>query len=100
MKKKLRLDNGETVVAEVDSPAIRKSVLLLFNYTERRLVLLVDASASPSVFLLVGKHDTGTLEYQVSDGMEGNRSHSFDFYNLREAMDCFDKVCDKGWKNV
>ena len=41
--------------------------------------------------------DTGTIEYQVSDGMDGYRSTSFDFYNIDEAITNFNKICNEGW---
>ena len=101
MKKKIRLENGESIVAEVDSPTIHKAVIQLFNATGKRLVLLVEENSTPEVFLLVGYNpQTRTLEYQVSDGMDGRRSSSFDFYNLKEAIACFDNVCNKGWENI
>lgn len=41
----------------------------------------------------------GTVEYQVSDGPAGERSHSHDFYNLKDALAHFNEVVEHGgWK--
>lgn len=99
MKKRVKLDSEEVIYTEIDSPAVRKAIISLFRKTDSRLTLLVEEVKNPSVFLLVGYNsDTGTIEYQVSDGMDCHRSMSFDFYNIKEAIKCFDKVCDEGWR--
>jgi hypothetical protein len=38
----------------------------------------------------------GTVQYQVSDGLPGSRSHSNDFYTLQEAMCHFNKIVEVG----
>jgi len=100
-KKRVKLDNGESIITKVDTPSIRKAVISLFRKTNKRLVLLVEEAAKPKVFLLVGHNQkTRTIEYQVSDGMDCYRSTSFDFYNLDKAIACFDKICDQGWQSM
>ena len=46
------------------------------------------------------KRRAGTIEYQVSDGLVGHRSHSNDFRNLPEAIEFFNRIKNNGWKEV
>lgn len=42
-------------------------------------------------------HPAGTVEYQISDGIEGDRSHSIDVYDFNEAAAIFEKIVINGW---
>lgn len=69
---------------------------------EKTMVLMQDRAANvyliPSVLGPDNENKpAGTIEYQVSDGMPGKRSHSSDFYVLSEAIEFFNLVKDNGW---
>lgn len=81
-----------------DSKELQAALRLLIKVTDGRLCLLAEEAKVPKVFLLVGKHGNGRLEYQVSDGMDGCRSLSFDHNCLSEAIETFDRVCKVGWR--
>ena len=75
---------------------------------EQNLVLLADGRCNvyviPSVMTeeMIEEDDnrqTGQIEYQVSDGLTGDRSTSLDVYTYREAVELFNLIVQKGWKN-
>ena len=41
---------------------------------------------------------TGTVEYNVGDGLPGERSMSLDFYDLDEALKIYNQIVKWGWK--
>lgn len=41
--------------------------------------------------------DNGVIEYQVSDGLEGERGQSMDVYSFKEAMDLYNKYRADGF---
>lgn len=42
----------------------------------------------------------GHVEFQVSDGMPGERNHASSFFNLAEAVAFFKLVREKGWEEA
>jgi hypothetical protein len=77
---------------------IADAVVLLMEQTGRRLVLAAneenDVYVLPSI--MPGQR---RVEYQVSNGLDGNRSQSLDFYSFAKAMECFEKIKVGGWHN-
>ncbi len=99
--KRIKMDNGETITAKIDNSDIRHAIQMLLFRTGGDLVLMVEATAKPKVFLLVGYNPkTHLIEYQLSDGMEGHRTHSYDFYNIQDAIKAFREICEKGWTKL
>ncbi len=94
--------------------AIRRAIHTLQDACEDQIILMQDEDVElylvPSI-LGEGMDDTeiggrsfprpaGTIEYQVSDGLPGQRGTSFDFYRLSDAIACFKHIQQVGWKKA
>ena len=49
--------------------------------------------------LVTGFSRDGNVEYQVSDGVMGERTTSYDFDNLPDAMKCLDELKGREYKD-
>lgn len=91
---------------------VNDAVRLLVNMTNNDLILLSDEIQNIYLVTLVhtkesakGSRDNGnrgvregTVEYMVSDGLPGERSMSFDFFNFHEAEKMYKELVRIGWK--
>ncbi len=75
-----------------DTAAVRR----LLRATADELILLADPDVP--VYLVVAERASGRLEYQVSDGVPGARSTSYDFADLRAAIACVRGLVRTGWR--
>ena len=73
---------------------IRDAVKLLMQITNDELVLLADENAS--VYILPAVLKDGMVEYGVSNGIL-DRSTSYDFFDLKEAIKEHNRICVEGW---
>lgn len=76
----------------------RAAVKRLMAATGGEVILAADPGSN--VYVIPVVLVDGMVEYQVSNGMPGQRSHSSDFYILAEAMDLFLRVRLDGWQRA
>ena len=69
---------------------IQAAIRVLMAATDDGLILAADCEKS--VYLVPAFTDKGRLEFQVSDGLPGDRSSSSDFGSFAEAMRYFRKL--------
>lgn len=75
---------------KADNNAVRR----LLERTRGKLILLADPENN--LYLLPAQIDIGTIEYQLSNGLEGRRSHSEDYQRLSEAVERFENLAKGG----
>lgn len=74
---------------------IRAAVKQLMAATDNAVVLAADRGRR--VYVIPVVLGDGMVEYQVSDGLPGERTRSGDFYILAEAMALFGQIRQSGW---
>lgn len=81
---------GRAVLSDYDRLIIRR-----LRAGEEGIVL--DRDDKLEVYVLPALLPDGRVEYQVSNGLDGNRGESFDFYCYRDAKRAFDGIISLGW---
>ena len=86
---------------------INEAVKLLLEVTDNAVVLKQNEEASVYILPALLDRDStdvpsrvGKIEYQVSDGLEGQRSTSADFYNYYDALKFYKAVEKRGWQSA
>ncbi len=59
--------------------------------------IVLDRDDEKEVYILPALLPDGRIEYQISNGLDGNRGESFDFYTYRAAKKAFDGIVKLGW---
>jgi hypothetical protein len=93
---------GAVSPSEVDESVIANAVKVLCDATDNVVILMSHPDKTNPVYLVAtdGWSDTESptgVEYQVSNGPQGERSLSHDYYTLGEAVVEFRRVVATGW---
>lgn len=95
--------NGKPTRQEM---AYRRAIHLLMDMCACDVVLMQNERAGvyliPAIMTEKSSEHLppGAVEYQVSDGLPGHRTHSADFTNLRDAVEFFGDVVLHGWQEA
>ncbi len=74
-------------------------VMRLVHTMNGSIILKVSpAGKADSVYLIAEDATKGLLEFNVCDGMPGDRSEALNFYSFSEAMKVFNSIAKKGWR--
>ena len=78
-----------------DDRIVADAVRVLDSKGVLDIVLGVDEDED--VFIIASVMHGGLVEYQVSDGLPGKRSNSYDTYSYTEAKKIFDRCANEGY---
>lgn len=81
---------GRAVLSDYD-----RSIIQRIRAGENGIVL--DRDDDLEMYILPALLPDGRIEYQVSNGLDGNRGESFDFYCYRDAKRAFKGIIRLGW---
>ncbi len=75
---------------------IQDAIRILSRVTEDGAIL--DADDFVPVYIIPAILGNGRIQYQVSDGLPGRRSTSFDFNNYADARREYNRIAVGGWQ--
>lgn len=79
----------------------RRAIHLLQDACNDEIVLMQDTDIGvyliPAIQGEDGSDAPGIIQYQVSNGLPGDRSNSYDYHHLRDAIAAFNNIVENGW---